>query len=131
MRLAIGVGLPVGGYLLLFLLTPTCGRVVGFADQQPPLRTTSLPNGWAPKNVDVIHRLARLHFDNQPALQRVYWPEPMAIEERTDCWIVTFASRTPIYEWLGYRRTVPPKDLTMYFTIDKADFRTRFGIWCR
>ena len=128
---AIAVGGLALGYLGLVLLTPSFGHIVGYADRQPPLRVTRLPNGWAPENVDAIRRLAKLHFDNHPPLHKLYWPEPTVIEERTDCWIVTFASRTPIYEWLGYRRTVLPSDPTMFFTIDKADFRTRFGIWCQ
>ena len=128
--LAIVVGLPAAGYLALVLLTPVCGTVVGYADRQPPLRVTHWPGGWAPENAAAIHRLAKLHFDNRPALRSVYWPEPSMIEERADCWIVTFTTKTPIYEWLGYRRALPPSDHGMHFTIDKSDFRTRFGIWC-
>ena len=125
------VALPVAGYLTLVIFTPVAGHLVGYADQQPPLRVTHFPGGWAPENAEAIHRLAKLHFDNRPALQKIYWPEPSTIEERTDCWLVTFRSRTPVYEWLGYRRAVRPTDPVMYFTIDKADFRTRFGIWCQ
>jgi len=125
---AIVVGVPALIYIALLLVTPVCGRVVGYADQQPPLRATRLPNGWAPENIDVIRRLAKLHFDNRPLLSKRYWPEPAVIEERTDCWIVGFGSKTPLYEFLGYRQAARP-DGMMFFTIDKADFRTRFGIW--
>ena len=127
---AIVLGGPVLIYLLLVLLTPVCGHIVGYADQQPPLRVTRLPNGWAPENVAAIRRLAKLHFDNQPRLQKVYWPEPAVIEEHADCWVVGFGSKTPVYSFLGHRQAARP-DRMMFFTIDKADFRTRFGIWCQ
>ncbi|MEI8314239.1 MAG: hypothetical protein WCG79_02195, partial [Verrucomicrobiota bacterium] len=55
---AIAAGVPVLIYLVLVFVTPVCGRIVGYADQQPPLRATRLPNGWAPENIDVIRRLA-------------------------------------------------------------------------
>ena len=127
---AIVAGVPALGYLVLVLVTPVCGHIVGYADQQPPLRATSLPNGWAPENIGVIRRLAKLYFDNRPQLQKLYWPEPAVIEERTECWVVGFSSKTPVYECLGYRQAARP-DRMMFFTIDKADFRTRFGIWCQ
>ena len=128
--LAIAIGGPALLYLLLVLLTPVCGQIVGYADPQPQLRVTRLPNGWAPENVAAINRLAKLHFDNQPRLHQVYWPDPAVIEEHPDCWVVGFGSKTPIYEFLGYRQAARP-DRMMFFTIDKADFRTHFGIWCQ
>ena len=126
---ALAVGVPALCYFVLVLITPVCGHIVGYADRQPPLRTTRLPNGWAPENIDVICRLAKLHFDNRPLIHKFYWPEPAVIEERADCWVVGFGSKTPVYEVLGYRQAARP-DRMMFFTIDKTDFRTRFGIWC-
>ena len=128
-RWALILGLPAVGYLLLVILTPLCGRVVGTANQQPPVCVTHLPGGWAPENADVIRRLAKLHFDNRPRLRQQYWPEPTIIEERTNSWVVGFSPKTPIYQFIGYRHAVRQSDRLMYFTIDKADFRTRFGIW--
>ena len=128
--LVSAVGVTAACYLMLMLVTPVCGRIIGYSDRQPPLRVTQLPNGWAPENVDVIRRLAKLHFDNQPRLHKVYWPDPAVIEEHADCWVVGFGSKTPVYELLGYRQAARP-DRMMFFTIDKADFRTRFGIWCQ
>ena len=123
------VGLPVVGYLVLFLFTPVCGKVVGAGDQQPPARVIHLPGGWAPEDADAIRRLAKLHFDNHPRLIERYWPDPSWIEERSNCWVVGFSPKALVYDFLGYRRVVRPTDQRMYFTIEKADFRTRFGIW--
>ena len=127
--LAILAGGPAVGYLVLVLLTPVFGQIVGAGDQQPPLRVIHLPGGWAPENAAAIRRLAKLHFDNQPPLQQYYWPDPTLIEERTNCWVVGFSTKALVYQFLGYRQVVRPSDQMMFFTIDKADFRTRFGIW--
>ena len=127
--LAVIVGVLAVGYLALVLLTPMFGQVIGAGDQQPPLRVIHLPGGWAPENADAIRRLAKLHFDNRPLLSKYYWPEPTLIEERTNGWVVGFDPKALRYEFLGYRQVVRPSDQRMYFTIDKADFRTRFGIW--
>ena len=127
--LALVVGGPALIFLALILLTPMVGQVVGTGDQQPPLQVIHLPGGWAPENAAVIRRLAKLHFDQRPLLSKYYWPEPTWIEERTTCWVVGFSTKLLQYEFLGYRQVVRPPDQMMYFTIDKADFRTRFGIW--
>ena len=112
-------------YLMLVLLTPTFGKVVGYADQQPPLRVA------AAGNVEKPLRLARLLFDARPHLRELYWPEPSAIEEKEDCWLVAFTTRTPIYSWLGYRQAMRPTAPAMFISIDKADYRARFGNWCQ
>jgi len=127
--LAVIVGVPAVGYLALVLLTPMVGQVVGTGDRQPPLRVIHLPGGWAPENADAIRRLAKLHFDQRPLLSKYYWPDPTWIEERTNCWVVGFSTKSLQYQFLGHRQVVRSSDQLMYFTIDKADFRTRFGIW--
>ena len=128
-RLAVIVGVPALGYLALILLTPVFGHVIGDGDQQPPCIVTHWPGGWAPEGANDIRRLAKVHFDNRPALGQYYWPDPTLIQERSNTWIVGFSPKAPLYEFLGYRRAVRLSEHKMYFTIDKADFRTRFGIW--
>ena len=54
-----------------------------------------------------------------------------AIEEMPDCWLVTVAAKTPIYSFLGFKQTLRPTAPAMFMSIDKADYRARFGNWCQ
>jgi hypothetical protein len=118
------------GWFTLVLLTPTFGKIVGYANQQPPLQIVQPARGWLPDDVAKIHRLAKLHFEARPGLAADYWPEPAFIEERATCFIVRFDRKLPIYRWLGYEQIQRPTDTAMFLTIEKKDYTTRFGIIC-
>lgn len=127
LRLAVGVAGVVLVYGGVTLLTPTFGRVVGYANHQPPLRVDSSTSVDA---VEHIRRLATLHLDYRPAIRQFYWPEPSAIAEHADCWLVTFTRKDLIYCWLGLETTIRATDRVMFLTISKTDETARFGRWC-
>ena len=111
---------PLLVYVLLILLTPACGTIIGYANQQLQLHISG-------NDTEKPLRLARLFFDARPPLRELYWPEPSAIEEKPDCWLVTFTAKTPIYSFLGFKQILRPPAPTMSISIDKADYRARFG----
>lgn len=123
--LILTVTVPILAFGALALLTPVLGKIVGYADEQPPLCVVATSDTGKPL------RLARLHFDAKPQLRELFWPEPSVIEEKQDCWLVTFEARTPIYSFLGYRQSLRPTAPAMFLSIDKADYRTRIGNWCQ
>jgi len=55
----------------------------------------------------------------------------LAIEEKPDCWLATFTAKTPLYSFLGFRQILRPTTPAMFMSIDKADYRARFGNWCQ
>ena len=126
----IGLAVLGGLYVVLVLLTPTFGSVVGYADEQPRLRVVQPENASSAEELARIHRMAKVVFDGRPELGSLYWPEPSAIYERPDCWLVQFTSKVPVYRFLGFKQVVPPSDRSMSLTIDKEDHRVRVGNWC-
>jgi hypothetical protein len=118
------------GYVSLLLLTPSFGRVVGYADEQPPLRIVRAADPAPSREVQRVLHAAQQTFDSIPRLAQEYWPEPSAIIEREDCWRVEFTRRTPIYRLLGVTQTLTPTDRVMFMSIDKHSDTLRFGKWC-
>lgn len=118
-------------YFCVIVLTPTFGTIVGYADQPPPLRISQLADDAPRERVEKVLRLAKYHFDKRPDFRQTFWPEPSAIGERADCWLVTFTAKTPIYRFCGIQQTFHPTAPAMHFSIDKATFGTRLGNWCQ
>jgi hypothetical protein len=132
LRLAMVAGLAGFAYFAIILLTPTFGRVVGYANEPPALEVTQpVANPSPPPVVREVCAIADLHFQARPQLQKVYWSQPSRIEERPDCWLITYATKVPIYQWLGLRQTLPPTDPAMYMSIEKSDLSMRWGKWCQ
>jgi hypothetical protein len=127
----LSLALAVVGYFTWMVLTPQFGRVVGYANAQPPLQICQPANGSPPSDVEHIRQLAQLHIDYRPELRQFYWPAPSAIDEHERCWLITFTRKVPIYRWLGFSETVPPVDQVMFMTIEKPDETTRLGRWCQ
>lgn len=135
-RIAIGfvvvIGLGAFGYGALVLLAPTFGNLVGYANKQPPLRIEqNLPHPSSTSDIIRIRDLAEWHFQSRPQLAKLYWPQPCLIAERTDCWLVVFEQKIPVYRFLGIRRALPPTDTAMYMSIAKSDLSMRWGAWCQ
>ncbi|NQU11958.1 hypothetical protein HQ590_14280 [bacterium] len=129
--LVIVVVIAGGGWLSLVVLTPTYGKIVGYADQQPPLELIQPPLGQSPpQEVNRIRGIAQLQLEDRTDLENMYWPEPCTIVERPNCWLVAYARRVPIREFLGFRQVVVPTDKYMFLSIDKEDLSLRFGKWC-
>ncbi|MCX7886325.1 MAG: hypothetical protein N3B01_03580 [Verrucomicrobiae bacterium] len=120
----------VVGWFALVLLPPTFGKVVGYANEQPPLRVVQSSVKSPPEEVERMLRLAKLHFQNIPTLEQLYWPEPSLIEEHKECWLVAFTRKVPIYQWLGHREIVRHPDEAMFISITKSNYSARFGRWC-
>ncbi|MCX7915433.1 MAG: hypothetical protein N3A53_03910, partial [Verrucomicrobiae bacterium] len=78
-----------------------------------------------------IRDIAEWHFQSRPQLEKLYWPNPMLIEERTDCWLVVFEQKIPVYKFLWIQQSVPPTDTAMYMSIAKSDLSMRWGAWCQ
>src|SRR5882672_11394605 len=87
---AIGVTAICFFYFCVIVLTPTFGKIVGYADQQPPLRITQPADAAPRERVEKILRVAQDHFDKRPDFRQTFWPEPSAIEEKADCWLATY-----------------------------------------
>ena len=118
-------------YFSITVLTPTLGTIVGYADQQPVLQVIQHANSSPPESVDKIRRLAKVYFDKNPNHQKDHWPEPITIEEKSDCWLVRFGAKTPIYSFCGVKQTFPPPAPAMFISIDKSNLGVRFGPWCQ
>lgn len=130
----IGVGVAASAftYGALVLLTPTFGRIVGYANSQAPLRIVqNVPHPSPTSAIIEIRDIAEWHFQSRPQLVKLYWPNPSLIEERTDCWLVVFDQKIPVYEFLGFRQTLAPTDTAMYMSIAKSDLSMRWGAWCQ
>lgn len=123
---ALGVG-----WFCLVVLTPTFGTVVGYANEQPPLRVVQPPGGSSSEEVEKMLRLAKLHFQNTPTLDQLYWPEPSLIEEHKECWLVAFTRKVPIYRFLGHQEVLRHPDEAMFISITKSNYSARFGKWCQ
>jgi len=119
------------GWFSLVVLTPTFGTVVGYANEQPPLRIVQPPLASAQEEVEKMLRLARLHFQNIPNLDQTYWPEPSLIEEHKECWLVAWTRKVPIYRFLGHEETLRHPDEAMFLSITKSNYTARFGKWCQ
>ncbi len=131
-RGALGMAAAGFGYFVIVLLTPTFGRIVGYANQPPALQVAQPVSNPAPAQViREIQQIADLHFRARPQLAKVYWPQPSRIEERPDCWLVTYTTKIPVYQWLGLRQTLAPTDPAMYMSIAKSDQSMRWGKWCQ
>jgi len=117
-------------YFVWVLLTPTFGKVVGYANEQPTLRIIQPADGRPQTEVRRVLDLAQYHFDSRPGLRQLFWPEPSAIEEKPECWLVTFTSKIPIYRFCGFSEAFRPTDPAMALTIAKQDLSARFGNWC-
>ncbi len=130
--LGVGVILLAGvlGRFSIMLLTPSFGTVVAYANQQPPLKIVQVEGGLPSEEIEKITRLAKLHFQNMRDLDQLYWPEPSLIEEHTDCWLVSFTRKIPVYRFLGFEETVQPTDRAMFMSITKSNYVTRLGRWC-
>ncbi len=119
-------------YFVIVLLTPTFGRVVGYANEPPALHVAQPVTNPSPTHVlREIREIADLHFRERPQLGKVYWAQPSRIEERPDCWLLTYVTKAPIYQWLGLRQTFTPTDPAMYMSIAKSDLSMRWGKWCQ
>ena len=118
-------------YFTAVILTPTLGKVVGYANAQPPLRVTTLSEFASPEAATAIRQLAEMHFGRAPTTRDLYWPVPSAIEEKQSCWLVTFTAKTPIYSFCGLKQTVHPLAPALYMSIAKSDLSTRIGKWCK
>ncbi len=128
--LIVATGILLFGYFALVLLTPQYGQVVGYANEQPPLKVVQPANAAPAAQVEHIRQLAMLHLDCRPDIRQFYWPEPSVIEEHATCWLVVFARKDPIYRLLGFEEAVRPTDRVMFLTIAKQDEAMRFGRWC-
>jgi hypothetical protein len=124
----IGSGLLV---VSAIILTPMLGRVTGYANTQPPLSIIRLPNQVPDYEADRVLRLMRSLLAQRPDIENNYWPIPKLIEEKKDCWLVTFTTKTPVYTFLGFEHTVEPSNPHMYVTVNKADYTVNFGKWCK
>jgi hypothetical protein len=119
-------------YFVIVLLTPTFGRIVGYANEPPALQVAQPVTHPAPAHVvREIRELADLYFRERPQLGKVYWSQPSRIEERADCWLLTYTTKIPVYQWLGLRQTLAPTDPAMYMSIAKSDLSMRWGKWCQ
>lgn len=127
----IAIGLVAFVYFCIVILTPTFGKVVEYADEQPPQQITRLSPLSPPDAAKAIERLAKVLFARAPDNSKLYWPEPMAIEEKESCWLVTFKAKTPIYSFCGLKQVVHPVAPALYMSIAKADLSTRIGKWCQ
>ena len=76
-------------------------------------------------------RLSKLHFDNCPGLDSIYWPEPSLLEEHADCWLVTYTRKVPVLRFLGYEQIDRHTDELMFLSITKSNYTARFGKWCQ
>jgi len=129
---AIIVPAAVGlGWFSLVVLTPSFGIVVGYANQQPPLRIEQPLVASSQEELEKMLRLTKLHFDNLPDLDRTYWPEPSLIEEHKECWLVAFTRKVPVYRFLGHEEILRPTDEAMFISITKSNYAARFGKWCQ
>ena len=130
-RLGVAVGVALFVYFCLVILTPTLGKIVGYADQQPPLKVSTMSELTPSGAAEAIQRLAELQLGQAVGTRELYWPVPSAIEEKRSCWLVTFTARTPIYSFCGIKQTVPPSAPAFYMSIAKSDLSTRIGKWCQ
>jgi hypothetical protein len=124
----------IGSGVLVFsaiILTPLLGTVTGYANQQPPLKIIRLPNSPADYNDDRVLRLMRSLLAQRPDIEKEYWPVPRLVEEKPDCWLVTFSAKVPVYTFLGFQHVVEPSAPNMYVSVDKADYTVTFGKWCK
>jgi hypothetical protein len=124
----------IGSGLLFFsaiILTPTLGKVTGYANAQPPLEIIRPTGTGADYDSDRVLRLMRALCAQRPGIEKDFWPIPAKIEEKADCWQVTFAAKIPVYSFLGFQHTVEPSTPNMYVTVNKADYTVSFGKWCQ
>lgn len=128
---AIAVAAVVCAWFSLVVLTPTFGTVIRYDNQQPLLRVALASANTPREAADDVLRLSRLHFDNCHGLDGVYWPEPSLLEEHTDCWLVAFTRKVPVFRFLGHEEIVRHADETMFLSITKSNYVARFGKWCR
>jgi len=119
------------GWLSLVVLTPSFGTVVGYANQQPPLRIEQPIPASSHEELEKMLRLATLHFQNARDLEQIYWPEPFLIEEHKECWLVAFTRKVPVYRFLGHEEILRPTDEAMFISITKSNYAARFGKWCQ
>ena len=124
------VFVPALGYFLLVVLTPTFGKVVGYANEQPPLRLVQPANPSPSRIVRLILRHAETQFATIEGAEDLYWPEPSKLTEYETCWLIEFTRKVPIYRLLGFRQVVRPTDRAMYMSVDKAEMTMRFGKYC-
>ena len=75
-RLALAVA--AGGllYFCLAMLTPACGHLIGYANDQPPLRVVRLSDATTDAEVQRILRLMDSLFRAKPVLHEDTWPGP-------------------------------------------------------
>lgn len=128
---ALAVGCVAFAYFTIVILTPTFGKIVGYTDEQPPKEVTRLSPFSPPDAAKAIELLAKVHFARAPDNYDLYWPEPMAIEEKESCWLVTFKAKTPIYSFCGIKQVIHPLAPALYMSIAKSDLSTRIGKWCQ
>jgi len=119
------------GWFCWVVLTPTFGTVVRYQNQQPSLQVSLLHHRETNEDAEDMLQLAKLHFDNARNLEQLYWREPSLIEEHSNCWLVAFTRKVPVYRFLGLEEVVQPTDEAMFLSITKSNCTVRFGKWCR
>lgn len=132
-RMILVVAAAVGGalaYFTLLLLTPSFGRVVGYANAQPALELDRPAHPSPDHELQHIREQTMLQFQKIGGAADYYWPAPGRITERADCWLVEFTSKIPVYRFLGFEHAYPPAETALYMSVTKADLRLRYGRWC-
>jgi hypothetical protein len=112
------------------LLTPTFGKVVGYANEQPKTRLQQLPGVRLGSELPEVVRLGEALFELRPHLKDQYWAEPAEVVEKEGCWLLVYARKVPIYEWLGRQQVVTPTEKYLYVSVTKRELRVRIGRWC-
>lgn len=118
-------------YFSIVVLTPTFGKIVGYANHQPLLHIIQRENPSPQEDVERILHLAQKHFDKNPNYRTLFWSEPSVIEEQPNCWRVAFAAKIPIYSFCGLKQTFHPSAPAMFVSIEKSNLNVRFGPWCQ
>jgi hypothetical protein len=129
-RLGLAVVAAGAVYFLLQMLTPACGKVIGYANEQPAMQVVRLSNTTDAEVVRILRLMDSL-FRQKPVLHEDTWPNPSLVEEHTNCWLVVFAHKIPVYRFLGITQTATLTAPNLYITVKKPALTVHFGNWCQ
>ena len=57
--------------------------------------------------------------------------EPTSVVEETDCWLVSFTRKEPVYRLWGFEQVVRHSDQQIHMSINKQDLKGQWGKWCK